>query len=388
MIKIGLCMIVKDEEKNLERCLSALPKGLFHEIVIEDTGSTDRTIEVAEKYKAKVIREPWKNDFAYHRNHVEKHAAADWILHLDADEMVECPHPHLFIRGLMEAENEISSVTVLVKNMRKDGTCFYSAGRRITRKDRCVWEGRIHEVPTHQSKTVGFHDNLRLIHYGYDGDPELMEKKRLRNRAILMEMFKAHEHKGLRIIRPKPCPAELYRYIIQNLASGKEYLEAEKFAKLFYQEHNRVDVNTAYTMYMVNAEGMKDFSRANSWLKAGMQADPTSLDLAYAIYHMGKNTGDSDTLISGGRLYVKAYQRISKEGLNARTLNNCALLTYTENHCNEVLTNLSTFEITDAMECLRMLGQSKKVNKKIVNHLYSFFHNLKFKGRVSECSTD
>lgn len=82
---LSLCMIVKDEADNLPRCLESV-KGIVDEIVIVDTGSTDETPQIAERYGAKVIRFEWTGSFSDARNESLKHATGEWILWLDADE--------------------------------------------------------------------------------------------------------------------------------------------------------------------------------------------------------------------------------------------------------------------------------------------------------------
>ncbi|MFA0783050.1 glycosyltransferase [Fervidibacter sacchari] len=82
---ISLCMIVKDEAENLPRCLESV-KGIVDEIVIVDTGSTDETPQIAERYGAKVIRFEWTGSFSDARNESLRHAKGEWILWLDADE--------------------------------------------------------------------------------------------------------------------------------------------------------------------------------------------------------------------------------------------------------------------------------------------------------------
>src|SRR3989338_5293163 len=85
---ISLCMIAKDEEKYLEQCLSSV-KGLVDEIIIIDTGSKDKTKEIAKKFNAKIFDFKWVDDFSAARNESLKQAAKDWILVLDADEVIE-----------------------------------------------------------------------------------------------------------------------------------------------------------------------------------------------------------------------------------------------------------------------------------------------------------
>ena len=88
MATISLCMIVKDEEKFLEQCLLSV-QGLVDEIVIVDTGSTDKTKEIALRFTSKVYDFVWGDDFAAARNESLKYATGEWILILDADEVID-----------------------------------------------------------------------------------------------------------------------------------------------------------------------------------------------------------------------------------------------------------------------------------------------------------
>ena len=85
---VSLTMIVRDEEKNLSTCLGSV-RGIFDEIVVVDTGSTDRTIEIARSFGAKVFEFPWVDSFAAARNEALSHATGDYAFWLDADDVVE-----------------------------------------------------------------------------------------------------------------------------------------------------------------------------------------------------------------------------------------------------------------------------------------------------------
>jgi glycosyltransferase involved in cell wall biosynthesis len=88
MVKLSLCMIVKNEEKNLPACLDSV-KNVVDELVVMDTGSSDRTIEIAQSYGAKVPTFTWTNHFSAARNEALAHVTGDWVLVLDADETLE-----------------------------------------------------------------------------------------------------------------------------------------------------------------------------------------------------------------------------------------------------------------------------------------------------------
>jgi len=98
---ISLCMITKNEEKYLEQCLNSV-KDIVDEIIIADTGSSDKTREIAKKFcdmrvssrtrsqvTAKIFDFEWNDDFSEARNESLKHATKDWILVLDADEIID-----------------------------------------------------------------------------------------------------------------------------------------------------------------------------------------------------------------------------------------------------------------------------------------------------------
>ena len=87
MITISLCMIVKNEEDTLARCLDTV-QDIVDEINIVDTGSTDRTKEIAKKYTSRIFDYPWNDSFSDARNESFKHATKDYILYLDADDVL------------------------------------------------------------------------------------------------------------------------------------------------------------------------------------------------------------------------------------------------------------------------------------------------------------
>ncbi len=97
---VSLCMIVKNEEKHLPRCLRCA-RPIVDEIVVVDTGSTDRTRDIASAFGARVFDFPWNDDFAAARNFSLTQAAGDWILVLDADELIS-PNDHEAFRALID----------------------------------------------------------------------------------------------------------------------------------------------------------------------------------------------------------------------------------------------------------------------------------------------
>jgi glycosyltransferase involved in cell wall biosynthesis len=100
---VSLCLIVKDEEKYLARCLQSA-KTIVDEMIVVDTGSSDRTKELATIFGAKVFDFAWENDFSLARNDSLSKASGDWILVLDADEMIS-EKDHHFLCNLRQKKN-------------------------------------------------------------------------------------------------------------------------------------------------------------------------------------------------------------------------------------------------------------------------------------------
>src|SRR5690606_22915077 len=101
---ISLCMIVRNEERVLDRCLSSV-NNLVDEIILVDTGSTDNTQEIAKKYTKNIYHFEWINDFSAARNFAADKATGEWILVLDADEYVDEDNFREFIK-LLKEDNE------------------------------------------------------------------------------------------------------------------------------------------------------------------------------------------------------------------------------------------------------------------------------------------
>src|SRR6516164_7707722 len=87
-MRVSLCMIVKNEEANLADCLQSVA-DLVDEMVVVDTGSTDRTREIAPGFGARVHDFPWVDSFAAARNETLRHATGEWTLRMDADDRVD-----------------------------------------------------------------------------------------------------------------------------------------------------------------------------------------------------------------------------------------------------------------------------------------------------------
>jgi len=112
---ISLCMIVKNEEKVLDRCLSSVA-NFIDEIIVVDTGSTDSTKEIASRYTNNVYDFEWINDFSAARNFAASKASGEWILVLDADEYVDEENFNQFIQEMKNDNGIYDAYTAKILN--------------------------------------------------------------------------------------------------------------------------------------------------------------------------------------------------------------------------------------------------------------------------------
>ncbi|MGE6378352.1 tetratricopeptide repeat-containing glycosyltransferase family 2 protein [Peribacillus muralis] len=147
MITISLCMIVRNEEESLERCLTSV-KGIADEIIIVDTGSTDRTKEIATQFTDRVFDFAWIDDFAAARNYAFSKATKNYILWLDADDIIKEKDRLLFIQLKKKLSLDVDSVTMhyyLAFDEVGNVTSKLKRNRLVRRECNFQWIGAVHE---------------------------------------------------------------------------------------------------------------------------------------------------------------------------------------------------------------------------------------------------
>ncbi len=148
MPTLSLCMIVKNEEIHIARCLDSVAR-LVDEIIIVDTGSTDQTVEIVSNYTTKVYLYPWKDDFSDARNYSFARATMDYCMWMDADDILGEEEIDKFIKLKQSLSSDIDIV------MMKYHTAFDESGkpsfsyyreRWIRNSAQYRWTGAVHEV--------------------------------------------------------------------------------------------------------------------------------------------------------------------------------------------------------------------------------------------------
>lgn len=192
---LAAALIVKNEEVNLPSCLEALASlgPLISEVCVYDTGSTDRTVEIAREAGGRVEVGHWDSDFARARNASIAMTNAKWVLIVDADELVVASVPILqrTLRAALQAGAVgYDTINLPVVDVRNGHELQTLPSVRLLRPTRARYEGAVHEQlvaiqdgATLTSFEVG-RNVVALMHRGY-GDDELYAAKLVRNAAIV-----------------------------------------------------------------------------------------------------------------------------------------------------------------------------------------------------------
>lgn len=223
--KISLCMIVKNEEKHLRRCLSSI-QNIVDEIIIVDTGSTDSTVTIAEEFDAKVFGFSWENDFSAARNFSISQATCDYILVLDADEYLDADTDLK-----VEVDSGVDFFSVNIKNYDSNGiTSYHQAVRLFKRRADLYYYGRLHEHLNVNDKNLHLTSkNAEFIihHVGYLEETILEKNKLARNLNIM-----------LKEVEENPTPYSLFN--LGNSFFNNNRLEEalEMYKKSFSMKNN------------------------------------------------------------------------------------------------------------------------------------------------------
>lgn len=192
-IRLSQCMIVKDEEKNIEKALT-WGQGIVTEQIVVDTGSADRTVEIARSMGAKVFSFPWNDDFSAARNYALEQASGDWIAFLDADEYFTEEEAKKLPSLLQQVHSEPKIDVIQIKMLHLDdaGMVISASGQnRIFRK------GLRYRYPIHEElfakgglNVCDAGEWLTVLHTGYGQETLDSTQKGKRNIRMLEKSLK------------------------------------------------------------------------------------------------------------------------------------------------------------------------------------------------------
>ncbi|ASP25907.1 MULTISPECIES: glycosyltransferase [Bacillus] len=306
--KLTLCMIVKNEERYISRCLSSV-QDIADEIVIADTGSQDNTKDICKSFQARVFDFEWENDFAKARNYALQHAEGDWILVLDADEeldqetgrfLTSLLHDGLPSRGLLKIINYTGKQL-------DENEAFESMQPRLFRNHKgLLYQGRIHEnisAPNEEENNAFFTLPCVIHHYGYLEQEEKIKQKHKRNISILNE----------ELSEENPDPWLVYHlasecYRIKDYEKALHLVNGSIFQ--FLSEKRMPPSLLYYLKYTILLE-LKRYEEAEQGIEKVLKLYPDYSNLHYykglVLYHLEKY-----------RAAIKAFENGTQvEGENA-----------------------------------------------------------------------
>ncbi|MCR5676193.1 MAG: glycosyltransferase family 2 protein [Lachnospiraceae bacterium] len=225
MMTVSVCMIVKNEEQTLGICLASL-KDIADEIIVVDTGSDDRTKEIAASFHAKIFDLPWTDDFAAARNHAFSLATGDYIYSADADEELDAENREKFLKlkaDLSDGTLDADIVQFFYAGQLSQNSVYnYDREYRpklFKRVRSFVWEGAVHE-------------QVRLDPVVFDSDIEIMHRPHGQHAERDLRIFSKMAAQG------SDMPARLVKLYARELfIAGTDSDIAE--ARAFFAE--RVD---------------------------------------------------------------------------------------------------------------------------------------------------
>ena len=234
---LSIGMIVKNEEAILEECLQALEplrRAVPSELIIADTGSTDRTMEIAEKYADTLFQIPWSGDFGAARNETLDRAQGEWFFYIDADEVLDADCEALIHLLQSEEAKKYQTISMIryeyADSTRKEFTTTYYMrihrripGNRFARK---IHETLIAYSPIVQLPTL-------VHHSGYQ--KEVFREKQLRNRPLLEQ-------------EPGPMTPRRLRELSDTYAFDIPW-EADRKKELLYQAIEMESQDKSLGMY-------------------------------------------------------------------------------------------------------------------------------------------
>jgi glycosyltransferase involved in cell wall biosynthesis len=315
-IKVSACIIAKNEEENLPRLLESI-KNKFYEIVLVDTGSTDKTVEIAKKYGAKVYHRQW-NGFADARQYAVDMATGDWIWFFDADCELEEEEYERFKRILLTIKDnpEYEGIGVVYKNLGKNGELKgLSSTVHIHKKHPdLVWEGKIHErVFNKKTNTILIPPfKVSVLHYGY-ADFQTQICKAKRNLKLIFQ--------ELRTLKKTDYTYYVNIFYIVQSYNVLYYLNKEKYLrkslryiKKFLEYSDNMDNKSTFKKHFFVYAGrvyyeLKEYEKALELLEKAIKIDECYPDYNYLLYLIYRTKNEEEKAVKYGLNYLRGIDK-------------------------------------------------------------------------------
>lgn len=304
-IKLSAALIVKNEEANLKRCLQSVCH-VVDEIIIVDTGSTDKTMNIAKGFGAKIYEHPWEDDFSLHRNQSFGYATGDWVLQIDADEQLvleDQNNPESIKKWLSIVPEGRNAIALRLKDIRQNSVAANLELVRIFRKGFVEYKGIVHNEPFYEG-VVTYCPLVHLRHYGYDLTFEQKEKKAKRTIGLLEKR-----------LSDNPDDIDAIFYMAQAIGSYGNTEDAIPWA-IKYVEKRKPDepFNTSIFYFLANSYRLlEDYPEMYKWLVKGLEETPKDVDLCMGVLQYGIHENRKDLIRSGAVGFINAYEDFAND---------------------------------------------------------------------------
>ncbi len=270
--RLSACLIVRDEEDFIETCLASL-KLIADEIIVVDTGSADRTMEIAKRFSAKVIEFPWIGDFSAARNVGLEAATGDWIIFLDADEELvaeDIPEVKQLLLDQGQHAYYLKVINLLGQSEAGARRTEFPSVRLFRNIPQYRFQGRIHEnlqpPPGYDEAALS---NIRIIHRGYLDKVFGKRQKLNRNKRMLAAAGEQHDPDYERLILAQ-----------HNLSSG-QYQEALAIFEALFDSIDEKHQDAVVRGIVLSSRQLGEADKALEWTQRGLALFPDYTDLEH-----------------------------------------------------------------------------------------------------------
>ena len=302
---VSLCMIVKNEQRHLARCLRSA-KPLVDEIIVVDTGSSDSTPDIAQIFGAKTYDFPWKNDFSKARNFSLSKATGEWILVLDADETISVNDYEEFRRILKRSQCRPDAYRIQTRNYSNQAN---TVGFRPNRGEFPEEEG-MGWYPSDKVRLFTNDSHIRFVYPVHELVEPSLQKIQIQDCAIVVHHYgtlkisktqeKTKNYRKLgrkKLEKGRNNPAAIKERAIQSAQLGK-HSEALDFWRRFLRLQPRsaeayLNMGTAYWNLGRYAEAL---SVAEKALRLDPSLKEAKFNMAYSLLLVGRG-GEAKTLL-------------------------------------------------------------------------------------------
>ncbi|MCP4567843.1 MAG: tetratricopeptide repeat protein [FCB group bacterium] len=311
---ISACLIVKNEEYFLPRCLRSI-RDMVDEIILVDTGSDDRTVEIASEFDCKIYHFPWTGDFSAARNHSLKQATKDWIFIIDADEEVPSGDAPQYQQLVNREDLKMISLSVYNQSPESGELSSVATSVRLFRRELNLgYMGIVHNRLITPPDITKVQSKLRLYHYGYDLPREIQDKKLERTRMLLEKQLADNADDlfaNFNMIQVLRSHQQSYRpEISQKIIEYADRVIDSPESKLdMYFGHHLM------TLYQKAAAlaTLKRYDEAEDCCRKALKIRPDYLDVLLTLGHIYNNTNRPAQAREYYHLYLDYQQKYNPD---------------------------------------------------------------------------